>query len=143
MRAKRQGFTLVELVVVIAILGILAAAAIPRFVNYTSQARGAAMDGLGGALRSSVALVQSKYIATGQITSPVTLANGNPVTVSTGANGGIPTQDAAGIVAAVNVQGFTFTAGTGVWDFQSGAVAGCKVTYDGTTGDVAIDKSAC
>jgi MSHA pilin protein MshA len=143
MRAKRQGFTLVELVVVIAILGILAAAAIPRFVNYTTQARGAAMDGLGGALRSSVALVQSKYIATGQITSPVTLANGNPVTVSTGANGGIPTQDAAGIVAAVNVQGFSFTAGTGVWDFQSGAIAGCNVTYDGTTGDVAIVKGGC
>jgi MSHA pilin protein MshA len=143
MRAKRQGFTLVELVVVIAILGILAAAAIPRFVNYTSQARGAAMDGLGGALRSSVALVQSKYIATGQITSPVTLANGNPVTVSTGANGGIPTQDAAGIVAAVNVQGFSFTAGTGVWDFQSGAIAGCNVTYDGATGDVAIVKGGC
>jgi MSHA pilin protein MshA len=142
MRAKRQGFTLVELVVVIAILGILAAAAIPRFVSYTKEARGAAMDGLGGALRSSVALVQARYVATGATASPVLLADGNPVAVTTGANGGIPTVAAAGIEAAVNVQGFTFTAATGVWDFQSGAIAGCNVTY-AASGAVTIDKSGC
>src|SRR5688500_9534701 len=92
MKRSQQGFTLVELVVVIVVLGILAAVAIPRYVTYTREARISALNGLAAALRSSVMLVQGRYQAVGNLTATtVTLADGSTVAVSTGANGGIPT----------------------------------------------------
>jgi hypothetical protein len=101
------------------------------------------MNGLAGALRSSVALVQSRYVAGGQTTSPVTLADGvTTVAVTTGANGGIPTVAAAGIQAAVTADGFTFTPASGVWDFTSGAIANCTATY-AATGVVTVVTTGC
>ncbi|WP_437880287.1 type II secretion system protein [Pseudomonas sp. LRF_L74] len=60
-RQANQGFTLIELVVVIAILGILAAIALPRFMNATKDAHRAAVQGAGGALASAVLLVRSQW----------------------------------------------------------------------------------
>jgi len=57
---KQNGFTLIELVVVIAILGILAAVALPRFMNATKDAHRAAVAGTAGALGSAVALVRAQ-----------------------------------------------------------------------------------
>lgn len=58
---KQNGFTLIELVVVIAILGILAAVALPRFMNATKEAHKAAVAGTAGALGSAVALVRAQW----------------------------------------------------------------------------------
>ena len=132
MKRSHRGFTLVELVVVIVVLGILAAVAIPRYVTYTRDARISALNGLAAALRSSVMLVQGRYQATGNLTATtVALADGNPVTVSAGANGGIPVVASAGIEAAVRQEGFTYSVAgpTGTWNFASGVVAGCNVVY--------------
>ncbi|WP_370280269.1 type II secretion system protein [Pontibacterium sp.] len=59
---KQAGFTIVELVVVIALLGILAAVALPRFLNVTDDAHAASVNGTGGALRSAVGLVKAQAI---------------------------------------------------------------------------------
>jgi prepilin-type N-terminal cleavage/methylation domain-containing protein len=53
MKIKYSGFTLIELVIVIAILGILAAVAIPKFFSITSDAQASAVKGVAGALSSA------------------------------------------------------------------------------------------
>ena len=143
MKTRQQGFTLVELVVVIVILGILAATAIPRYASYTTESRIAALNGLAGAVRSAVAVVQGRYIALGAGTSPVTMLDGTTVIVSTGAAGGIPTGAAGGIDNAVTMGGtFVYVPATTKFDFPT-AIANCFVTYTAATGAAAVTSGGC
>ena len=62
---NETGFTLVELVIVIVILGLLAATALSRFLNVTDDAEAAAVEGVGGGFATAVAIAHAQWVADG------------------------------------------------------------------------------
>jgi MSHA pilin protein MshA len=121
-RAAQTGFTLIELVVVITILGILAAFAVPRFASLEVEARMAATQALAGSVRSSAALSHALWLATGQ-SSPVSMEGQNIVMVN-----GYP--DLATIDDTLSdLNGFTYDPATGIFSKDGGPAGTCNVTY--------------
>jgi len=138
--ARQDGFTLIELVVVITILGILAAFAVPRFASLEVEAREAATQALAGSVRAGSALSHALWLAQGQPATvmmegaTITLVNGYP---------NLATVDDT----LSDFTGFGFAAGTGVFD-KTGASGTCTVDYDqaaaaGAAPTITLDISSC
>ncbi|PLC58197.1 type II secretion system protein [Photobacterium carnosum] len=103
---KQQGFTLIELVVVIVILGILAVTAAPKFMNLQVDARNASLQGLKGAIQGAAGIVYGKAAIDGvEASSDIKNSTTNAKTANTtGVDliNGYPAATSSGIKLAVN-----------------------------------------
>lgn len=137
---RQQGFTIIELIVVIVVLGILAATAIPRFANVGVEARVASMRGVAGAMNSAKEVVRAKWYAAGSTSlSTVSTVDGTSVSVTTGtgSTAGYPLATAAGMEAALSISGSIVCASAaGVTTCNPTGFALCTVTYTAATGAV-------
>lgn len=137
---KEKGFTLIELVMVIVILGILAAFALPRFADLGGDARGSTIEGAAGSVRSAASIAHSAWLADGNDPDPVDL-DGVDVTMS---DEGYPDPTPAGIGAASQLDANDYTVadqgdGTAtitITGFVADPANQCQFTYDSSDGRV-------
>jgi len=129
-KSNQRGFTMIVLVVVIVILGILAAFALPKYMGLEHQARVAALNGMTGSIRSAANMAHGVWLANGNV-SPFTVDGQNITIVN-----GYP--DVASIQNLIQDKtGFTVTPNgtTNVAFYPNGATtnANCRVTYTPAT----------
>jgi len=127
MRKQQSGFTLIELVVVIAILGILIAVALPRFASLQAQARIAKMNGAVGSMKSAAALSHALALANGLATDHTGAAAINVEGVSVTLTNGYPAANYIAQLAGIGGTGAP-AANAAFGDYYVTAVSATNIT---------------
>lgn len=130
---KQGGFTLIELVVVIVILGILAVTAAPRFLNLQDDAKDSTLQGLRGALSGAMGISYGKAAIEGIETQQYVAASAAATTIDNIAHSfGYPIATSAGIGATIDQSGeFIELSTTGTVGTDATLVYGIQ-NYDGS-----------
>jgi len=160
MNKSQSGFTLVELVVVILILGILSATALPRFMNVSTQAHEAAVAGAGGGLGAGVALARAQWIANGSTAAVTDVPGFGAGNVAVNASGwSTGTTNQATITAdndcnevwlgvmqnpptlGASPDDYTVSRATTLCTFTYNSATGMTITYESNDGTVTVDST--
>lgn len=127
---KQQGFTLIELIIVIVILGILAVTASPKFLDLTGDARASSLSGLQGSLKGASNIVYSKALVSSQASgTAVEFDFDGDATADIEIDSGYPsaTTVLSGSDLTINVQA-VLELGTNEWDFFHGDTNVVRIT---------------
>ncbi len=108
---NEKGFTLIELVMVIVILGILAATAIPKFVDLSSNAESSAAAGVTGALAANITMLHAQYLISNTSYDVASVANIDATGITLTTSGQVISTATGDIGSGVYT--WTYSAGTG------------------------------